>query len=298
MRSITAHLAFLFLFVAACSPFVLAQSANAVPTSKFEYSLDESVSVGAFSIRKVQDASSRLWHVEIVQGERVLFRSNNGAKAKDDLLLGDFALLGDGRKQLLVEEYTGDAFCCTYNYVLSVGTAIDVLYSSSQYPVGYGLSPEDLDGDGVYELVTTLTRFENFFNMPHEESPTVPVVFRYEPKVGRYVVGNRQFRDVILAEADVQKERVAELLKTRPAAGSSNGRWRSQFTGAVLGVSLAYFYAGDQAAGWAYLTQTYDVDDKDILIANLRHYLMRCPIFRGVYPDPREVLRSGMVTNE
>jgi hypothetical protein len=292
MRSITAHFAFLIFLFVASSPQVHSQN------SPFEYSLEDSVCVGDFEVRKSQDPKTQRWHMEILQGPRVLFRSSNGAKVKEDVLLASFELLNDGKKQLIIEEYTGEAFCCTYNYVLGVGDTIDVLYSSSQYPVGYGMAPEDIDGDGVYELVTTLTRFENFFNMPHEESPTVPVVFRYEPAARRYVVGNRRFSSTILAGVEDEKQRVAELLTSRQSSEGRNGRWRSQFTGSVLNVALAYFYSGEQDRGWAYLMSTYDLDDKDILLANLRHYLLRCPIFRGVYPDPREVLRSGVLSNE
>jgi hypothetical protein len=263
----------------------------------FAYSLDEEVTAGGFTVRKAFDEKTNRWHVEIVQGERVLFRSGNGAKVKDDLLLGSFSLLGDETKQLLIEEYTGEAYCCTHNYVLRVGDGIDVLYSSSQYPVGYGLSPEDLDGDGVFELVTTLTRFENFFNMPHEESPTVPVVFRYEPDARRYVVGNRVFPDAVLANVEDDKKRVRELIAERERTGETPNRWRTRFTGAVLNVALSYFYAGDQEKAWSYLIGTYDLEDRDTILANLRYYLLRCPIFRGVYPDTREVFRTSMRIN-
>lgn len=266
--------------------------------SEFAYSLDDSVQAGAFQVRKVQDPKTSRWHVEILQGERALFRSGNGAKVKTDLLLGSFALLGDGSKQLLIEEYTGEAFCCTHNYILRVGEGIDVLYSSSQYPVGYGLAPEDLDGDGVFELITTLTRFENFFNMPHEESPTVPVVFRYEPKANRYVVGNRRFAETVRATIDDDKARVMKLQAERKGGKPANGLWRTRFTGAVLNVALAYFYSGDQEQGWQYLTSTYDLEDREAVVANLRYYLLRCPIFRGVYPDAREILQTRILSNQ
>ena len=281
------------LLVWAC---LLVQSGISQDTGS-AYSLDEEVSASGFTVRKAFDEKTDRWHVEIVQGERVLFRSGNGAKVKDDLLLGSFSLLGDNTKQLLIEEYTGDAFCCTHNYVLRVGEGIDVLYSSSQYPVGYGLSPEDLDGDGVFELVTTLTRFENFFNMPHEESPTVPVVFRYEPDVRRYVVGNRSFPETVLANVEDDKKRVQELLAERTKTGQTPNMWRTRFTGAVLNVALSHFYAGDQEKAWSYLIGTYDLEDRDTILANLRYYLLRCPIFRGIYPDTREVFRTSMRIN-
>jgi hypothetical protein len=264
---------------------------------EFAYSLDEEVEAGGFTVRKAFNDKTSRWHVEILQGERLLFRSGNGAKAKDDLLLGSFDLLGDGEKQLLIEEYTGDAFCCTYNYVLRVGQGLDVLYSSSQFPVGYGLSPEDLDGDGIHELVTTLTRFENFYNMPHEESPTVPVVFRYDPESRRYIVGNRAFPETILANVEDDKARVNKLNAERKRTGQTPHRWRTHFTGAVLNVALAYFYAGQQEEAWAYLVGTYDLEDRDTVLTNLRYYLLRCPIFRGVYPDTREVFRTSMRIN-
>ena len=285
-------------FICIAFVFLVGPIALMGPGADIAYTEDDSVRAGSYEVRKSQDLNTSRWHVEIVQGERVLFRSGNGAKAKGDLLLGSFALLGDGEKQLLVEEYTGDAFCCTYNYVLRVGEGIDVLYSSSQYPVGYGLSPEDLDGDGVYELVTTLTRFENFFNMPHEESPTVPVVFRYEPQMGRYVVANRQFADSVRANVDADKARVKQLVAERASGKPMTGLWRTRFTGAVLNVALAYFYSGDQAQAWTYLVTTYDLDDRDVLLTNLRYYLLRCVIFRGVYPNANEVFRSSLQGNQ
>lgn len=264
----------------------------------FAYSLDDSVKAGGFEVRKVQDPKTSRWHVEILQGQRSLFRSGNGAKVKSDLLLGSFPLLGDGSKQLLIEEYTGEAFCCTHNYILQVGDGIDVLYSSSQYPVGYGLSPEDLDGDGIFELITTLTRFENFFNMPHEESPTVPVIFRYDPEARRYVVGNRRFSETVQANVPEDRERVNKMRAERRNGKPVNGLWRTRFTGAVLSVALAYFYSGDQEQGWQYLTSTYDLDDREAVVANLRYYLLRCPIFRGVYPDAREILQTSILSNQ
>ncbi|MCU0227396.1 MAG: hypothetical protein MUF01_07130, partial [Bryobacterales bacterium] len=179
-----------------------------------------------------------------------------------------------------------------------VGEGIDVLYSSSQYPVGYGLSPEDLDGDGQFELITTLTRFENFFNMPHEESPTAAVVFRYDPQARRYAVANRQFGEVIRASIPQDLERVKDLLAERKSGKPVNGRWRTRFTGAVLSVALAHFYSGDQDQGWQYLLGTYDLEDRDAVLANLRYYLMRCPIFRGVYPDARDILQTRILSNQ
>jgi hypothetical protein len=172
------------------------------------------------------------------------------------------------------------------------------LYSSSQYPVGYGLSPEDLDGDGQFELITTLTRFENFFNMPHEESPTAAVVFRYDPQARRYAVANRQFGEVIRASIPQDLERVKDLLAERKSGKPVNGRWRTRFTGAVLSVALAHFYSGDQDQGWQYLLGTYDLEDRDAVLANLRYYLMRCPIFRGVYPDARDILQTRILSNQ
>ncbi|MDZ7639309.1 MAG: hypothetical protein U5J83_13830 [Bryobacterales bacterium] len=264
----------------------------------FEYTLDSSVRVGAFEVRKVRDLSSSRWHVEILREGSVLFRSSNGAKTSDDLLLASFPLLGGEQKQIVIEEYTGDLFCCTYNYVLRAGASLDVLYSSTQYPVGFGLIPEDLNGDGVYELITTLTRFDNFFNLPHEASPATRVVFRYDAKAGRYVVANREFSSVLVEDAEKEKATVEELRAERKAGTPAVGEWRSRYTGAVLNVALGYIYAGKQQDGWIYLIGKYDLDDREVLVANLRYYLMRCPIFRSVYTDANETLRTGVRTNE
>lgn len=264
----------------------------------FEYSLEASVHVGAFEVRKTRNLNTSRWHVEILRGGSVLFRSSNGAKTADDLLLATFPLLGGEKKQIVIEEYTGDVFCCTYNYVLSAGDSLDVLYSSTQYPVGFGMVPEDLDGDGVYELATTLTRFDNFLNLPHDASPTTRVIFRYDPKVGRYVVGNREFASAVLEDVEKEKETVEKLRAERKAGVKPKGAWQSQYTGAVLNVALAYIYAGRQQDGWIYLVGKYDLDDREVVIGNLRYYLMRCPIFRSIYSDVNPVRRTGTRSNE
>lgn len=264
----------------------------------FEYSLAPSVKVGVFEVRKSRDLQTSRWHVEILRQGSVLFRSSNGAKTADDLLFATFPLLGGPEKQIVIEEYTGDVFCCTYNYVLKAGDSLDVLYSSTQYPVGFGLMPEDLNGDGVYELVTTLTRFDNFLNLPHDASPTPRVIFRYDPKAGRYVVGNREFASAVLGDVEKEKQMVDELRAGRAEGEAARREWRSQYTGAVLNVVLAYIYAGRQQEGWVYLVSKYDLDDREVLVANLRYYLMRCPIFRSIYGDISQLRRSGMSSNE
>ncbi len=264
----------------------------------FEYSLASSVKAGAFEVRKSRDPKTSRWHVEILRQGSVLFRSSNGAKTADDLLLTTFPLLGGQEKQIVIEEYTGDVFCCTYNYVLKAGDSLDVLYSSTQYPVGFGLVPQDFNGDGVYELVTTLTRFDNFLNLPHDVSPAPRVIFRYDPKVGLYVVGNLEFAAVVLEDVEKEKRIVEELRAGRAEGKAADREWRSQYTGSVLNVALSYMYAGRQQEGWAYLVSNYDLDDREVLVANLRYYLLRCPIFRSIHGNAGQLRRSGMSSNE
>lgn len=289
---------FITTFVSLAGILLLSTLTVSAQKPGFEYSLAPSLQVGAFELRKTRDLRTSRWHVEILRGGSVLFRSSNGAKTADDLLFASFPLLGGDQKQIVIEEYTGDVFCCTYNYVLRAGDSLDVLYSSTQYPVGFGLVPEDFNGDGVYELVTTLTRFDNFLNLPHDVSPATRVVFRFDAKAGRYAVGNREFADVILEDVEKDKETVEELRAQRKAGAVPKGAWQSQYTGAVLNVALAYIYAGRQQDGWIYLLGKYDLDDREVVIANLRYYLMRCPIFRSIYSDLNPVRRTGVRSNE
>jgi hypothetical protein len=124
------------------------------------------------------------------------------------------------------------------------------------------------------------------------------VVFRYDAKAGRYVVGNREFAEVLVADAEHEKSYVDELQAERKAGAAPTGEWRSKYTGAVLNVALGYIYAGRQQDGWVYLVGKYDLDDREVLVANLRYYLLRCPIFRSIYSDANEVLRTRIRTNE
>lgn len=295
---VPSQMRFVRMLVSLAGVFVLCAMALHAQKPVFEYTLEPSVRVGAFEVRKTKDLNTSRWHVEILREGSVLFRSSNGAKTADDLLLASFPLLGGDKKQIVIEEYTGDVFCCTYNYVLSADDSLHVLYSSTQYPVGFGLVPEDFDGDGVYELVTTLTRFDNFLNLPHDASPSTRIVFRYDPKARRYVVGNKEFANAVLEDVEKEKEIVEDLRAQRKAGVAPKGAWQSQFTGAVLNVALAYIYAGRQQDGWIYLVGKYDLDDREVVIANLRYYLMRCPIFRSIYSDSIPMRRTGTRSNE
>jgi hypothetical protein len=263
---------------------LLVASASAQESPEFQYAQGQELSENGYTVRKTFLENNQEWAFEIRRGEEIVFRTDRGAKAEDGILFGAFNLLKNDNKQLVVEVFSGGAYCCTSNYVFDLGETLGILYWSDSFPVGYGIEPVDLDADGNFELITTLTRFDNFFNLPRGDSPVINAVFAFDEESSRYKPANFDFPEIILEGIEDDKKWVEDLLLEKEAALARDDReWRNRFTGAVLKVGVAYVYAGDQMEGWAYLLENYNLQDRDILLANVRAHLIRCPLIRQLY---------------
>jgi hypothetical protein len=117
----------------------------------------------------------------------VLARLRNGENSAglESTRFGLFPFLGNHTQQLIVEQYTGGAHCCSIYTIYDLYPRFRLIFSSKKYPVGDGfdaLIPVDLDSDGIYELPQRIMTFDYFDDFAYVESPDPKVVFHYDRK--------------------------------------------------------------------------------------------------------------------
>jgi len=100
-------------------------------------------------------------------------------------------VLGDQYKQLMIEQ-TGPREWTSW--VVALKPTFRVVFKSTEYPVDHELGAEDLDGDGVPELLLTLNTFWFFDGLCGACSPRFAIAFKYDKKRGSFRPANHILR--------------------------------------------------------------------------------------------------------
>jgi len=99
---------------------------------------------------------------------------------------------GDGKPDLVVEEYTGGAHCCSKTTIYSITNRAEPYW---QRKTGNCfVTVQDLDRDGNFELVTCDDVFAYDF-CSYARSPMPTVVYRYDARARTYVPDTPAFTD-------------------------------------------------------------------------------------------------------
>jgi hypothetical protein len=220
----------------------------------------------------------------ISRGGGELVRLSDGAPRDYATRIGLFPFLGGGGKQLVVEQYTGGAHCCTVYRVYDLGAQLRVLFDGDEYgidEIGEDMNVVDVDGDGRYELTQSVMAFD-YFMTSHAGSVFPTAVFAYDEGAGRYVPSNRKFAAYLLrgVARDIAKvEAVNRRLTKAERAGAFHGE---HFT-AVLEVLLKYVYAGEEGKGWDFFNSHYLLADKSEVEAGVKAKLLESAVYRATY---------------
>jgi hypothetical protein len=154
---------------------------------------------GTYVVEQVRDESSLSVRLRDAEGRyvgRILPEFSTGSASAEWCL----DLTGDRVPELLVTEGSGGAHCCQKYRVLSLGAAPELLL---EFDAGNGWleGPENLDGQGPYELVGR----DDLLTLDASASPYsgtyfLPIVFVLEK--GKYVRRTRRFKSLLKSERD------------------------------------------------------------------------------------------------
>lgn len=220
----------------------------------------------------------------ISRGGRVLVRLTDGVPRDYATRIGLFPFLGRNAKQLVVEQYTGGAHCCTIYRVYDLGAELRTLFDGDEFgidEIGEDMNVLDIDGDGRYEFTQDVMAFD-YFMTSHANSVFPTAVFAYDEGAGKYLPANRKFSAYLLrgVRRDIIK---VEALTRRMTKEERAGGFHGEHFRAVLDVLLKYVYAGEEEKGWAFFATHYALADKSEVEAGVKAKLLESAVYRATY---------------
>lgn len=159
------------------------------------------------------------------------------------------SLLGNGRKQLVISQYTGGNHCCSRYWIYELTPRFHLLFRSQDFDtVGFSESDElfqNIDSDSDLEIVDNTPAFHYFDDLAFVSSPVPTLIFDYNRRKRKFEVANRRFARYLLRD---QAAYIAESQALR-ATGDSQHSVNS------FALFLNYVYAGKEQIGWKYYHQ-------------------------------------------
>jgi hypothetical protein len=241
------------------------------------------LSYNGYEVTRSFNERDQISTATIRRGGRVLARFNKGGGPSLDFTsFALFSLLGGESKQLIINQYSGGAHCCTSAWIYDLsGPRLAKLYDSLNYDVAWSPSLVDLDHDGVYEFTQAVMAFDYFDRLSHADSPFPHVVFKYDRRLGRYVPASRTYSDYLLRDMEKYIDEVGkanrELTSTRADDDAGD------YLGTVLQVVLQYIYAGREQEGWAFYDREYRLDDKAQMKTKVKGALRDSAVYNSIY---------------
>ena len=258
------------------------QVANQTDPFEAAYVDGDKLSYQGYDVERSVDASGHQSFATIKKKGRIIATLSNGGLGKDSTRFGLFSLLGDASKQLVILQYTGGAHCCWTYRIYDFHPNLRVIFDDESYGLeylGYELLPQDIDGDGKFELTQAVMTFD-YFHMSHASSVFPVAVFSYNEKSRTYVPANRRFSAYVLE--DIEHDLKALELASRDV-NVEDVNDKEEYLSAVLRVLLKRIYAGNEADAWKFFDTEYRLSDKIEFKNDIRQALRHDPIYRSVY---------------
>jgi hypothetical protein len=257
------------------------QVANQVDPFEAAYIDGDKLSYQGYDVERSSDAAGHQSFATIRKKGRVIATLSNGGLGKESTRFGLFSLLGDTSKQLVIMQYTGGAHCCWTYRIYDFQPNLHVIFDDESYGdyLGYELLPEDIDGDGKFELTQAVMTFD-YFHMSHASSVFPVAVFSYNEKSRTYVPANKRFSAYVLE--DIENDSKA-LEWARRDVNERDVTNKEEYLSAVLKVLLKRIYAGDEADAWKFFNTEYRLSDKNEFKSDIRKVLRHDPIYRSLY---------------
>ena len=187
----------------------------------------------------------------------------------NEIAFGLVPALGPERKQIYVQR-TG--YREQEDWIINLHPSLRVVYHSTDFGFYNSAQTMDIDHDGSYELLTRVTDYVSFADLPTCCSPVVTAILKYDQRAKKYVPANYLFQEEALKGTD------EELAKARGAGTAL------EFREHLLNAVLRYLYAGKEREGWEFFEKEYNKPDKADLRLKIRRQLAHEPVFQYLHP--------------
>ncbi|HEY7183241.1 MAG TPA: hypothetical protein VIC84_17545 [Blastocatellia bacterium] len=266
--------------IAIAAFFLFSQLPVSVQSLEGVFTKDERLIYQDYEISRSAKPGADSWTITVNKNGKTLSKFEIGAtKSNGWANLGLFNFLGGQSKQLIVEGYSGGAHCCMDYRIIDLSPKYRVLYDSNEWRVGSGLTPVDLDKDGVFEFIQSVMTFDYFY-VSHARSPFPKAIFKYDLKTGKYLPANNLFPDEVAQDLDKD---MAEVAQFKQDPEGSDAYEREEYVAAALRTLLKYVYSGREPQAWAFFDAEYKLDDKQKLRSDVKKLLRGCAIYNYIY---------------
>ncbi|WP_165644294.1 serine protease [Oharaeibacter diazotrophicus] len=245
--------------------------------------------IGAFEVKLTRDRTKDGWTARVVgtEGGKTLFdlkhRFEEAADYDSNLRLVELDR-GNGHPEVMFDAFSGGAHCCTTTVVLSeaspgVWTMADLGQADSE-PV-----PDDVDGDGIAELVSGDDSFSYLF-ASYAESVRPPLIQKF---------GSGRLRNVTKDPA-FRRRVVQDLRSLEFEARQDPEVWRNN--GYLAGWVATKQLLGEGGEAWARMLPLYDrSSDWKVEICSDGRKVENCPEASRRKLDFPDALRRHLVAN-
>jgi len=200
-------------------------------------------------------------------------------------------VLGDQYKQLVIEQTGPRAWAC---WVVALKPTFRVVFKSTEYPVDHELGAEDLDGDGVRELLMTLNTFWFFDGLCGACSPRFDIAFKYDQTRGGFRPANHILNGLCdTADQLAQAEQTIKLWQSENPDLISNPVKASELYSRVLVHALPLLYCGSENLGWSFFDRLYNLPDREVRKSRIKRTLRRDRVYRVIQNDLKRTSRQA-----
>jgi len=155
-------------------------------------------------------------------------------------------LLGSGKKQLVISQYTGGYHCCNLYWIYEFTPTFRLLFRSKDFEtIGYSEVQklfQNIDSDADLEIVDNTPAFDYFDDLAFVSSPRPTLIFDYNRRTRKFELANRRFARYLL------KDQTNWIASTRKLGKAES----SQYLVNTFGIFLDFVFAGKKRQGWNY----------------------------------------------
>lgn len=200
----------------------------------------------------IVDSTNNVYSLVISRNDSIMFRTGVGVEDSNEVSYILYSLIPNGRKQIIIEEYTGGAHCCSMYWILNLADTIRVLYHSDENETEIGSLGRivDYDNNSYFEFTHYLNSFHYFDKLCGACSPGANAVFKYSKALGVFTLANREYPSVNLEDIEQKQLDVKLFLDSTKTFNEEDSETLLALT---LDVLIHYVYAGQDSVGWSVL---------------------------------------------
>lgn len=239
--------------------------------SSLSYSQEDNqrFNFGKYTIEANYDTANYCSDLIVYRGSLLIHRDTCVMKVTS---INAYDLDDNGKKEIVIEYYSGGAHCCTSMNIYSLENDKFTVLDSMEWGNSF-FDIKDLDGDGSYEIEGVNDMFAYAFTN-FAQSCFPAAIYKF--KNGKLYLANKEFKEKVLKDIKEYKDQLKEYTKTGfECPSTADEETFNTDAGAVKAILAAivgdYYTIGMTDEGYGLINKVYKCPDKDKFIKILKN---------------------------